>query len=1069
MRTNFLILLAFLIFFILPANTLFAQRKPDPNTGNTKFRRQGIMDGNLVRTIFINWGEVSHWPDQPSCEWPKGSGHSYVDGVALVVQSRTIDRNGKVIYPMETQYREFVDTGPNDELWGWGPVPGYFNTKGEDPAMSDDPNTWPVAWPDKMDDTSDPGWRGKWNGFFGKNIKNADLETYFVFDDDPDEEWDFYPDPTNPERRGLGLEVATRLFQWSQVLAEDVVFAIYSITNEGKTDYDSTFYVFYIDWGVGGTDDSSDDTGNYDLLLDLAWAWDYNGFGSPGNWSPVGVVGFAFLESPGIDNDVRDNDSDGIINESRVSGAGSWLETYPYGITDPQAYLNYYPGRELRPHWSGDEDIDWKGFEDLNENGVWDAGEPVFDDVGKDGLSPYDPDYIGPDEGEADGRPTPGEPNFDYLDKDESDQIGLTGFEIFPVHTPYELWNENQNWRAYRSSPQPKDALQVTANLAMYFSSGPFPLKAGQTENYSMSLIFGEDVDDLARTKKTVQQIYNADYRFAKPPDKPRLTVIPGDGQVILKWDDKAELSWDPFLQEFDFEGYKIYRSTEAEFLEARKITDAYGRLTFKKPIAQFDLKNSRKGLHPIDVEGVKYNLGDDTGLKHLYVDKDVQNGQTYYYAVVSYDRGLIDTSATGAIEGISPSECANVIKVDQFGNVETDLNTAFVTPNVYPAGYSHPGIKDNIEKLTIGTGDFSSENIHFILSDSIRDSQKYEITFRDTSLFHNQGIPFYTIYRVAGENKSVIVPEAPMLTETLDTPMFDGMVIDLNNPQEVKIDWLKTGVVVGYTNYKTFVQFDPRFSSETNPSFNINIPYPADYEIRFSDTVVDTSNDGGIGSPKAPVKFAVWNITENKPAKFLFRDVVKDCTLTPDTTESIVIYVDNNLNKLKISTTWQIIFEKDTQARTAIPPQPGTILRIATTKPYRTGDYIRFTTTGARYDQEQAKSDLDNIDVVPNPYIVGASWETRSPFKFGRGEHRIYFINLPERCTIRIYTVRGYLVDTIEHYGNSGSALGLTTTGAATWDLVSKDGQDIAYGVYLYHIEAPEVGEKTGKFAVIK
>ena len=247
---------------------------------------------------------------------------------------------------------------------------------------------------------------------------------------------------------------------------------------------------------MGGTDDSSDDTGDYDLILDLAWAWDYDGFGSPGRWSPVGVTGFAFLESPGFHEDTRDNDSDGILNEKRNSGAGEWLDSSPYGLIDEEAFKEYYPGREIRAHWSGDEDIDWRGFEDIDENGQWDSGEPIFDDVGKDGIGPYELDYIEPDEGEADGIPTAGEPNFDYLDKDESDQIGLTGFEIYPVHTPYELWNEKQNWKAYSSNPQPKDALQVTANLAMHFSSGPFPLVAGQTENYSMALIFGEDADD---------------------------------------------------------------------------------------------------------------------------------------------------------------------------------------------------------------------------------------------------------------------------------------------------------------------------------------------------------------------------------------------------------------------------------------------------------------------------------------------------------------------------------------------------------------------------------------------
>ena len=223
-------------------NEVPGQRIPDPNVGDEKMRRVGIMDGNLVRTLYINWGEIAVWPNSPSGEWPKGTGHQYIDGVTLIVQGRAIDNNGNVIYPMETQYREFVDTGPEQQLWGWAPLPGYFNPEGTEPAMSDDPLTWPNSWPDKLDgwvnpneirnDFDDDG-NGLiddlvfWNGFFGKGVTNADLEAYFVFDDDLDEEWDFYPDPSDTDRRGMGLEVACRLFQWSQVLAEDVIFAIY--------------------------------------------------------------------------------------------------------------------------------------------------------------------------------------------------------------------------------------------------------------------------------------------------------------------------------------------------------------------------------------------------------------------------------------------------------------------------------------------------------------------------------------------------------------------------------------------------------------------------------------------------------------------------------------------------------------------------------------------------------------------------------------------------------------------------------------------------------------------------
>jgi hypothetical protein len=658
----------------------FAQRIPDPNTGQEKLRRQGTMDGNLVRTIFINWGEIALWPEQPSGEWPKGTGHTYVDGVALVVQARAVDNNGRVIYPMETQYREFIDRGPSLELWGWAPLPGYFNTLQSSPAISNNPFSWPDYWPDKPPD----GWVNPneirndydddgngliddlvyWNGFFGKGKFNADLETYFVFDDDPDEEWDFFPDPSDTTRRGLGLEVAARLFQWTQVMAEDVIFAVYFITNEGQTDYDSTYYSFYIDWGIGGKDDSSDDIGDYDTILDIAWAWDNDGKGTPGNWQPVGVAGFAFLESPGIDDDLSDNDQDGLIDETRTpSGPGVWLDAYPYGVDNVDDFIKHYK-REPGPHWSNDEDGDWVGYTDANNNGQWDPGESLNADVGLDGIGPKDFGYPGPDVGEANGQPDPGEPDFDDKDKDEADQIGLTGFRIFPVHT-YELWNEKQNWEVFRSAPPPHSQ-QVTANLGMFFSSGPFPLEAGATQNYSMALLFGDNRLDLVLTKNTIQQIYNADYRFSKPPLKPKLTsVIAGDNKVTLVWDDRAESSWDPFLQEYDFEGYKIFRSTEPQFLDIKEITDAYARDTYLTPIAHFDLDNDIQGLHPIDWKGAHYDLGQNSGLKHFYVDEDVINGQTYYYAVVSFDRGLVvlDT-LKGEITGIPPSECPKNIDV---------------------------------------------------------------------------------------------------------------------------------------------------------------------------------------------------------------------------------------------------------------------------------------------------------------------------------------------------------------------------------------------------------------------
>ena len=98
--------------------------------------------------------------------------------------------------------------------------------------------------------------------------------------------------------------------------------------------------------------------------------------------------------------------------------------------------------------------------------------------------------------------------------------------------------------------------------------------------------------------------------------------------------------------------------------------------------------------------------------------------------------------------------------------------------------------------------------------------------------------------------------------------------------------------------------------------------------------------------------------------------------------------------------------------------PTSGDTLFISITKPFRSGDIYELKTMGAYVNKSLAENRLDRIVVVPNPYVAAASWEQKLPpgIISGRGERKIGFINLPEKCTIRIYTARGYLVRILEH-----------------------------------------------------
>ena len=76
--------------------------------------------------------------------------------------------------------------------------------------------------------------------------------------------------------------------------------------------------------------------------------------------------------------------------------------------------------------------------------------------------------------------------------------------------------------------------------------------------------------------------------------------------------------------------------------------------------------------------------------------------------------------------------------------------------------------------------------------------------------------------------------------------------------------------------------------------------------------------------------------------------------------------------------------------------------------------------------------------------------------------QRQLHFTHLPQECTIRIFNVAGQLVQTL-NVSNSFN------TSRFIWDMRDKNGREIPYGVYIFHVEAPGIGEKVGKFAVIK
>ena len=101
------------------------------------------------------------------------------------------------------------------------------------------------------------------------------------------------------------------------------------------------------------------------------------------------------------------------------------------------------------------------------------------------------------------------------------------------------------------------------------------------------------------------------------------------------------------------------------------------------------------------------------------------------------------------------------------------------------------------------------------------------------------------------------------------------------------------------------------------------------------------------------------------------------------------------------------------------------------------------------------ADTTLDTIKVVPNPYIV------RSRFNETSISRKLRFTNLPQECRISIFTVTGELVRVLDHVNQFD--------GNEWWDLRTANNQEVAPGLYIYHVESTNGEEKVGKFAVIR
>ena len=1229
---NNTVLFLFILFCL--TSSLFAQYVPSKERGDAKYRRNAQMEGNQIRTTVFNYGmtgrESGDFPIsvQTPYEWPKNTGQVYLAVAGIMVGGEVVDEQGKVQHIIS---RCHYLQSPDGRSWNFEPVPGYYNDRNpEGFATSNDPSTWPDSWPDKKNDETDPGWPGKWNGYFGKDIFNADQEMYFHAVDNNYDRYSYFPDTTDLTRKGLGLVLDVRVMAWSQILVQDALYLLFKVKNDGTKPLKKVgVSILWADF-VGG---DSYDVSEFDLQNDIAWSRDADNrssdpaFGS----SPVGIVGGAFLETPGnaidrIDNDgdspengpkvtaemlvgesddniprddVRrtdgiDNNGNGLIDENTThiafgdqegvtyaDGIGqsidpAWIIEHPrfhreensplvtqemvdaaagdkwkrwpadpendpiqngkvhlimvenddiglpfkdnidndgngeegsptitqtmidmaandpykrykvndkiilYNVTQSTLGMKYADGIDNNNDGAIDENID-EGIDVMIDESRNDGIDndydwnPQTDDVGLDGVADTG------DPGEGDGKPTsgarfglPGEPHVDVTDVSETDQIGITGSYYETSSLWIDVYTDEKIWTQFLVPGNffnPANAQEGDYNL--FVSSGLFPLQPGQTEPISLAVIFANgpavDPDGTIRKQAVLkkrdyaQQTYNNDYRFANAPFTPKLTAVPGDNRVTLYWDNSAEKSFDAYIANIggngnDFEGYRIYRASDPAFLDAKVITNAQGSPTFLLPVAQYDLNDGIKGYDSLGFEGVHFNMGTDSGLKHSWVDTDVKNGFTYYYAITSYDIGFPSKE-------IGPSECNISISLNSDGSVKRiGKNVARVTPEAPSGGYVSP----TLGKVNLIEGYTSSKVSYEIIDASnIKDGHVYYITFEDTTKKGASDTLTTKNFTLRDSTQNVtLIDKSTSWGANVEEPVTDGFKLTLVNESKVEVDTSRSRW--SNQNITPFI-----LEKYTAPRGTQGQQKPNDYKIIFGDAGFGTSTEfvyNNVTYQSTPVNFKVYNVSEGKFIDFAFLEFDHTgpqangwFSSNGGASADRIVFLESKENDPALLPTWWFYLKRlDASHPNLVLPASGDTATLILRKPFLSSDVFRFVAKTSSIDNELAKNDLSNIKVVPNPYLANALWEAKNPYTSGRGPRSIHFTHLPNKCTIRIFTVDGELVKEINHESS-------LIDGADEWDLLTKDRLSASYGVYIYYVDAPGIGTKVGKFAIIK
>jgi len=1026
-------------------------------------RKNGVMDNGRMIMYFSNSGCIDPYFNQ-TVQWPAG-----LRPVKNLVWQSGIMFGAKLPDGSIVTDESYCDPDvPTQDIFN--PVPGYDNPNYTFPALKN-----PIVARSDILDSYPTRFGGKWPSadklFDPLELRNlARQESFWIMRDDNE--------PENADIKVIGVEVKCWLIQINSSLTRDFIYAYYRLKNVSGQDLRSCRFGVLVDPDmpalVGA--EFEDDSDGFERGLNLGYARDSDNFYASTPGVNIGHLGVKFLRSPkgadGLELGLR---SWTTFEYGDMPGEGQFIlaEDGPdetlgeYRNIDEAQYDYMRPGLYMKERVNTDV-VFVMGSGDFNlakgdsvDMAIAFIAAENFDRLKSKAIAAqrvFDNNFIGPNPPAAPAvTGVPGNESVTLYwnaEPSESSKDALTGRADFEGYRIYRSDDRGGSWGASteNEAKYPFGVLPI-AEYDIVNTPGQLAASVVSHSNQvslatigSLGVADGSQPGDAANVD--ISSFFsNDDFHLIFDTDSTFQVLNASQGTLLKYLDDLAgavgfAVLNDSFKLQLNNpdDTHGVYRSGSPIYLTGQfvRITDFKRDTTFS-PVQAGDVFLVDQRLS---------ESGTNAGLVHFYVDKNppnatpetkqILNGYRYWYTVAAYDR-------EDQVIGVTVNENAPLTDP----NLSASDQTVEVIPQAPVAGYTldvptnavfdHPNGLSHLKGFPL-----------LVIDPKVVPEATYTLSFRETD-----EEKLWSLKRTSSRGDSAVFADQSFY----DAPegnatMFDGMAL-------LQIQDLPPGVNEELSRQTALVNRDTL-------SFDLGDDYvfsetqaEKEYEIRFVSTPVNYPGPDSGSVVSAP--FALFEITGNtsKQIGAVINDNPKD-TLNVgkwSIRESFDLVNAAYAEPASFSYTdedlvFTLKFELPRSDATG-EVAAGNIFRIVGNRRLHQQDVYRFTTKSPRV--QATAGDLAAVRVVPNPFVVTSVFDT------DRDRHEIHFTSIPEACRIKIFTLAGDLVRTIQ-YDRSASG----GQDFAKWDLKNEFGSEVAYGVYFYHLESP-VGSRIGKIAIVR